>query len=74
MRSNRMKLCKRPVNPAGGALNLSGSLSGKTVPDGADPGWSLLACASVLPAQELYLGHGNCTARDGKEKVYGSIP
>jgi len=43
-------------------------------PDGADSGLFLLACASVLPAQGLYLGRGNCTARDGKEKVYSSIP
>ena len=43
-------------------------------PDGADSGLSLLACASVLPAQGLYLGRGNCAARHGKEKVYGSIP
>jgi hypothetical protein len=74
MRSNRVKLFKGPVNPAGGALNLSGSLSGKTVPDGADSGLPLLACAGVLPGQGLYVGRGNCTARHGKEKVYGSIP
>ena len=30
MRSDGMKLCKRPVNPAGSALSVSGSLGGKT--------------------------------------------
>jgi len=30
MRSDRVKLCEQPVSPVGGALNLSGSLSGKT--------------------------------------------
>ena len=30
MRSDGMKLWKRPVNPAGSALSVSGSLSGKT--------------------------------------------
>lgn len=58
---------------AGKALNVRGTLRGKTVPDGADLGLSPLACASVLPGQGLYLGYGNRSARHGKEKVYGPI-
>ncbi len=67
--------CIKPqVDPIAQALNLRGSLRGKTVPGGADPSLSLLACASVLPGHWLYLGRGNRPAGHGKEKVYGSIP
>jgi hypothetical protein len=74
MCSDRMTLCQRRVDPAGEVLNLRGSLRGRMVLDGADPGLSPLACASVLPGQGLYLGRGNRPAGHGKEKVYGSIP
>jgi hypothetical protein len=56
------------------ALNLRGSLRGRTVPGDADSGLSPLASASVLPGQGLYLGRANHPAGHGKEKVYGSIP
>ena len=72
--SDKVVAVPAPADPTGEALNLRGSLRGRTVPGGADPGLSLLACASVLPGQGLYLGRGNCPAGHGKEKVYGSIP
>ena len=56
------------------ALGLRGTLRGRMVLGGADPGSSPLACASVLAGQGLYLGRGNRPAGHGKEKVYGSIP
>ena len=72
--SDKVVAVPAPADPAGEALNLRGSLRGRKVLDGADPGLSPLACASVLPGQGLYLDCWIRPAGHGKEKVYGSIP
>ena len=41
------------------ALDLRGTLRGRMTPDGASSGSSPLACASVLPAQRMYLCQEN---------------
>jgi hypothetical protein len=74
MRSDEVARYERRMDSVEEALNLRGSLRGRMVLGGADPGFSPLACASVLPGQALYLGCGNRPAGHGKEKVYGSIP
>jgi len=55
-------------------LNLSGTLSGRSVLASATSGLFPLASASVLPCQQLCLSRENCPASDGKEKVYRPIP
>ena len=55
-------------------LSLRGTLRGKMALGGAGSGLPLLAPASVLPGQAVYLGCRNCSAGHGKEKVSGSIP
>ncbi len=50
-------------------LNLRGALRGKMALGGAGSGLPMLASASVLPGQELYLGRGNRSAIHGNEKV-----
>ena len=55
-------------------LSLRGTLRGKMALGGAGSGLPMLAPASVLPGQAVYLGCRNRSAGHGKEKVYGSIP
>ncbi len=74
MRSDKVTLYERRANTTQvdsveEVLNLRGSLRGRMALGGADPGFSPLACASVLPGQNPYLGCGNRPAGHGKEKA-----
>ena len=54
-------------------LSLRGTLRGKMALGGAGSGLPMLAPASVLPGQAVYLGCRNRSAGHGKEKVRSPI-
>ena len=54
-------------------LSLRGTLRGKMALRGAGSGFPMLAPASVLPGQAVYLGCRNRSAGHGKERVHGEL-